>query len=105
MSKGAKEAVLGELHVKIAKVMGKALDTIDKAQATYLEAEDTTELLFPEVSPPLLGVITKFLADNKITCAPDESAELSELEQKLATKRAGRRQRVGNVVQMIQEDD
>lgn len=41
----------------------------------------------PEVSAPLLSVATKFLADNKITCVPEESAALTNLEETFKAKR------------------
>ena len=104
--KAATEDALGQLHNKVAKVMVQALDVYDASQIVYLElteaAHDNPELLEtipdkpPEVSATLLGTITKFLNDNKITCVPEESAGLSDLAQRLQNKR----KRVGNVVHM-----
>lgn len=97
----ATEGALGSLHGKVAKVMTRALDNIEAAQEAYaLTAND--EAICPEVSPALLSVITKFLNENKITCTPEESETMSELERTLAEKRTRRRPRkqVGNVVHM-----
>lgn len=96
----ATEAALGSLHGKVAKVMTRALDNIEAAQEAF--DPTNTEAIVPEVSPALLSVITKFLNENKITCTPEDSAEMSDLERTLAEKRTRRRPRkqVGNVVHM-----
>ena len=96
----ATESVLGELHNKIAKVMTKALDNFEAAQDAYDPLQEGS--ILPEPNASLLSVITKFLNENKITCAADESEAVSELEARLAGKRTGRRARrqVGNVVHM-----
>jgi len=100
----ASEKNLGSLHDKVAKVMVNALEVVEKAQQVYLElpVEDTVGPA-PEVSAPLLGVITKFLADNKISCVPEESAGMSELAQRLANK--NKRKTVGNVTHLTGTDD
>lgn len=96
MSKNAaSEELLGELHTKITKVMIKSLEQVEKAQDTYDDTpDDEKELVRPEVSASLLSAMTKFLADNKITCNPAEGSKMSELEQRLRRKK----QAVGNVV-------
>jgi len=99
-TKAATEEVLGELHGKVATVMTGALATIEKAQDAYLKAESPTGAA-PEVSAPLLGVITKFLNDNKITCVPAESTDMSDLAKRLANKRKS----VGNVVHAFKADE
>lgn len=93
----AKEEALGVLHSKVATIMTGALDVFEERQKEYLNGnvEDA-----PEVNASLLSVITKFLSDNKISCAPEESAEVSELAQRLKNKR----RRVGNVVHLVNED-
>lgn len=96
----AKEGLLGNLHNKVARVMVNALDVHEKAQENYLKSEDE-DAIEPVLSAPLLGVITKFLNDNKITCVPEESAGLSELEERLKNKR--NRRAVGNVVHLTDE--
>lgn len=105
--KAATEEELAGLHSKIAKVMVRSLDNIEKAQIVYesMELEQIKELDLrpPELSAPLIGVITKFLNDNKITCVPAESQELSDLATKLEQKRNKRRVSVGNVVHLEQE--
>lgn len=47
-----------------------------------------------EANPALLTAVSKFLKDNNITCAIEDSKEMSELEERLSKKR----KRVGNVV-------
>lgn len=98
--KAAKEQVLGDLHSKVAKVMHNALDVIDAQQEEFLRGthEDTEA---PAVNSSLLSVITKFLADNKITCVPEESQEVSELAERLKNKK---RRRVGNVVHLHEDE-
>lgn len=98
----ATEAQLGELHSKVAQVLSNALKVVEKAQTMYLESDVPLDVM-PEVSAPLLSVATKFLADNKITCTPDESSALSDLDKTLTDKRAkreGKRLSVGNVIPM-----
>lgn len=111
MSKlSATEDSLGELHSKVAKVMKGALDVFDRAQEVYLartqmlsENPDDPDLVIatadikePEPNASLLSVMTKFLADNKISCAPSESKELSSLESILSNKKE--RRKISNVV-------
>lgn len=94
-TKAASESVLGELHRKIAKVMSDSLEVVEVAQSRYLENENEVDVP-PTVPAALLGVMVKFLADNSITCAPEESTELTELEKKLEARKSKRRT-VGNV--------
>ena len=103
MSKSAaNEETLGALHNKVAKVMTNALDVFEAAQDAYLEKEDKVDEIVPEISASLLGVITKFLNDNKISCVGTESQEMSDLEQRLKNKQ---RKRVGNVVHAFGTDE
>jgi hypothetical protein len=108
MSKGAAtEQALGELHAKVAKVMTNAIVQIEHAQSLYeaMPDEDKQEKGLidpPALSAPLMGVMTKFLADNSITCAPDASEEVTGLERALANK-AKRRRQVGNVTHFVDE--
>lgn len=109
----APEQMLSALHAQIARVMKQELDVYEAAQKWYLEwdgqpvaDEDADTLVFPEppqMAPALLSAITKFLKDNSITAAPEDSEELTELEEALQKKRDGRRARVGNVVPFVQE--
>jgi hypothetical protein len=103
MAKGtATESALGELHGKVAKVMTRALDQLEKQQDEWEQAQalDVVEPP-PAVNPSLLSVMTKFLSDNKITCDPADSGAMSELEKKLAERRTKRR--VGNVTHIFEE--
>lgn len=103
----ANEEVLGKLHEKVATVMVRALEQIEVAQDKFDEvaadgpAEDAV-LIRPDVSPALLSAMTKFLADNKITCNPAESKSQSALEERLKGKK---RRSVGNVVAFASDDD
>jgi hypothetical protein len=103
-TKAATEGQLGELHNKVATVLTNALKVVEKAQDRYLMEEDVPlEMPLPEVSAPLLSVAAKFLADNKITCVPEESSALTDLEAQLEAKRKrreGKRLAVGNVIPM-----
>lgn len=94
------EEELGTLHAKVARVMVKALDGIEKAQNDFENGVIEVPI---EPSAPLLGVITKFLNDNKISCVPSDSETLSDLEQRLQKKRQKRA--VGNVVHLHDDVD
>jgi hypothetical protein len=98
----ATESALGDLHSKVAKVMVNALDKVIELQNNPAIGDNGEPVDVP-VNPALLSVITKFLDSNKITCAPEAGNTMSELEQKLAAKKATRRQ-VGNVVHLEQLD-
>lgn len=100
----ATEAQLGELHSKVAKVMKRALDVADIAMERY-EADESGELIQPEVSATLLGAITKFLKDNSISAAPEDSNELSDLQRTLAEKRQRRQLRVVGGVSHTDPED
>lgn len=105
-AKAATEGVLGELHNKVAKVMINVLDNIETAQERWAEAEPQPDVPLenpPEVSPAMLSAMTKFLSDNKITCQPEESENVSDLAQRLKEKR--RRKSVGNVVPLVPDLD
>lgn len=116
----ATEDDLGKLHNKIAKVMTSALTQIEAAQEQFdkleleLDAGDVSDpeavaevlKLRPDVSPALLSAMTKFLADNHITCNDAEGAT-SGLKDALNGKRkrsaTGARIGVGNVVPFDKE--
>lgn len=106
MSK-ATETSLSELHGKLAKAMLQALEESDEAQVLldiYTEELPTEVYDFlkskAQDNPSLLTAITKFLKDNKITCAPEDSKDVSELRDRLSQKR----RRVGNVVPFNEEE-
>lgn len=104
----ATEKELGELHGRVARVMNKALENTEIAQDVYQTVAENirnspdelvTELPeVPVVSAPLLSAIAKFLSDNKITAAPEDSKDLKDLQDRLAQKR--KKRAVGNVVHM-----
>ena len=95
-TKAASVGKLGELHNKVAQVMSDALDVVDTAQRRYLENEEAVEPPAP-VPAALLSVMVKFLSDNSVTCAPEESKGLSGLEQKLEARKSKRRVGASNV--------
>lgn len=109
----ANEGMLSALHAQIARVMKKELDVYEAAQNWYLKwdgqpvmDEDQDTPVFPEppsMPPALLSAITKFLKDNSITAAPEDSEELSELEEALQKKRDARRVKVGNIIPFEKE--
>lgn len=113
MSKNAAtESDLGALHSKVAKVLTGALEVLDRSQEVYMAQTDllaqnpddpdlvaaSLDLKAPELNASLLSVMTKFLADNKISCAPEESTELTGLASIL--KQKGRRRQIGNVTHL-----
>lgn len=115
--KTATESKLGELHAKVADIM---VNTLDYYERTAHEHDERVELAKEEQNPELLPIterpiappalltaITKFLADNKITCAPEDDNSLSELEDRLAKKRKRGRRGLAVVggVDMSPEDD
>lgn len=101
-SNAANEQELGALHNITAKVLKQTLDVFDMAQLAYLEtgglvreADDEAGIKAkyaepPTLAPAMLATIIKFLKDNDITAAPEESDQLSDLEAALAKKRARR---------------
>lgn len=102
----ATETKLGDLHNKIATVMGNALDHIEKQQLAYGQAIDAAiELNDPEavpasepnVNPALLSVIARFLDSNNITCVPETGNVMGELERKLKQKKERRLKVVGGI--------
>ena len=115
MSKNAAtEDELGALHAKVAKVMSRAIDQIDRAQdmfdvqmGAFEQLPDEDKVIAPieppTLSAPLMSVMTKFLADNNVTCAPADSQGLTGLEQALANKK--KRKSVGNIVSMTEYDE
>ena len=102
MSK-ATDKLLGELHGRLAKSMLGALQASEQAAALLEEygeelpgAVQAFLVKTADANPALLTAVAKFLKDNKITCAIEDSEEMSELEQRLAKKRE--RKSVGNVI-------
>ena len=100
--KTATDKQLGELHGVLAERMKLALESADSAQ--YLLDEFAEDLPTPVIeylekqtaaSPALLTAVAKFLKDNSITCAVEDSAEMTDLQKRLKEKQ--RRKKVGNV--------
>lgn len=94
MSK-ATETQLSILHARVAESMTNALEQSDIATSLIERYKDLglphDIMKFLEdaatVNPSLLSAATKFLKDNNISCDASESSELSELEDRLKSKR------------------
>lgn len=77
MSRG-NESALGEMHGKLTRYYNKRLDS---------ELEEDKDELAIGISPAELTAMNNFLKQNSITCAIEESEEMTELQAKLAEKR------------------
>lgn len=116
-SNAANEQELGALHNITAKVLKQTLDVFDIAQKAYLatnglqrqgDEEAGIEPLYadpPILAPAMLAAIIKFLKDNDITAAPEDSEELSGLAQSLAQKRARRKAPDVSTVPHTEDDE
>ena len=95
----ASEAVLGDLHSRVARVFTKVLQTYEKR----LDVLDTikTEELTEEVlallmssdnmpNPAMLAAVTKFLRDNTIAFDTCEIEVMSATQERLNARRAKR---------------
>jgi precorrin-6B methylase 1 len=97
--KAANEAVLGDLHARIADVFTKVLQTYEK-RLDVIEnidpdqlTEDVLTLLMSDSSmpsPAMLSAITKFLKDNEIAFDVPELEALSATEERLQARRSKR---------------
>jgi hypothetical protein len=103
----ASDKELSALHKKLSESMIKALDSASSAEYLITKYEgslpnDVTDYLErqTDISPSLMTAVAKFLKDNDITAAKDDSAEIGELEMRLAAKQD--RKRVGNVVPIVE---
>lgn len=92
----ATEGKLGDLHNKMAMVMGHALDQVElqqqaynaqMAQAIENEDPDSAPAAEPNLNPALLSVIARFLDSNKITCVPEAGNAMGDLERRLEEKK------------------
>lgn len=97
---------LGKLHRRLVNSMNSALEASDTAQDLldgYPELPAAV-LSFLEkhamANPALLTSIARFLKDNSITCAVEDSEEESELQTRLNKKR-----KVTNVANVSYIDD
>lgn len=98
MSKHAStEARLGHLHQRVTE---RLIEEIDRTHITEINEEGAEVQKEVPLSVGILNAAVSFLKANEITCNEDTSA-VSELSEKLAAKR---RRRVGNVVQLHEED-
>lgn len=104
----ATDKQLGELHGKLAQSMLRALNAADDAQILLDNHSDelpdaVVDFLEKQAgaSPALLTAISKFLKDNDITCATEDSETMTDLEKRLQNKS---RKRVGNVVTLDAND-
>lgn len=104
----ATDKELGELHAVLAKRMRLSLEAADAAE--YLLSEFGEDLPTPVIeylekqsaaSPALLTAVAKFLKDNDITCAVEDSEEMTDLQKRLSQKQ--KRKSVGNVSYIDEE--
>lgn len=100
--KTATDLELGQLHSLLARSMQRALTSSDKAAELLDEfIQDLPQPVIEylqesvDISPALMTAVSKFLKDNAITCAIEDSEEMTDLQKRLANKT--RRKRVGNV--------
>ncbi len=99
------EKQMAKLHKKLTEKMLDALSASDSAiglLSTYPDLPNPVkEHLKKEAdaNPALLQAVSKFLKDNDITCLPEESEKMSELERRLKLKRS-----VGNVAHIDKEE-
>lgn len=110
----ATESKLGELHNKVATVMGTALDQLHSQQIAYdIAVQKATEEQDPELmpvsepnlNPALLSVIERFLTNNKITCVPEAGNAMGDLERRLAEKKERKANRLKVVGGVDHEED
>ena len=97
MKQKATDKELGELHSLLAKSMKAALEASSEAQDLLDACVDSGEELplaveaflerAADANPSLLTAVAKFLKDNNITAAIEDSKDMSELEQRLKKKR------------------
>lgn len=93
MSRG-NEGQLGMMHGLLTKYYIKRLEAEVTAEDN---AEDDMLDLMLGLSPAELTAMNNFLKQNDITCALEESEELSELAQALENKRKRGRDKLANV--------
>lgn len=100
--RAADEAALGTLHATVAAVFQKVLEGYHTraeiaASLTKEEMQEMAEkgldpeLLLKEPNPAMLAAVTKFLKDNEITADADEVDGVRTMTDRLAEKRARRR--------------
>lgn len=106
----ATDRELGELHSLLARSMKDALQSSDEAKSILEACHESGEELPPFVeaflekaataNPALLTAVAKFLKDNNITAAVEDSEEMSDLQKRLKDKR---RHSVDNVVPITED--
>ena len=85
---------LNALHAKLAQHMARALEQQDTAKLLITDFPDLPEPVIKFLenaasdNPALMTVIAKFLKDNSITSAPEESKDLTEIQKLLKNKRS-----------------
>ena len=80
MSKSTKQDVMNEIHQKVARSINKRLDG---SRIKGEEGEDDIEV---GPSDADLALAIKFLKDNSIFSAPEQSDETAEIQKKLAAR-------------------
>ncbi len=105
MSKNAaKEGQLGGLHSLVAIVLGTQIS--HKVKIPVFDAngeialDENDEPITKEIydaSPQLLATAIKFLKDNEITATAEQSAEVANLEDEVAARRARNTERKAKI--------
>lgn len=108
----ATDKELGGLHSLLAKQMREALESSNEARDLLDALAANGEELPPAVeafleksasaNPALLTAVSKFLKDNNITCAIEDSEDMTALQRQLKSKK---KHSVGNVVALDTEKD
>lgn len=83
----ASESILGNLHERLAETY---LDLL-KGRPVFDEAGEEVGRI--PLGAADLQAINKFLKDNDITCAPDDSGKLAEIEERMRERNDRRTQR------------
>lgn len=83
----ASESILGNLHERLAETY---LDLL-KGRPVFDEAGEEVGRI--PLGAADLQAINKFLKDNDITCAPDDSSKLAEIEERMRERNDRRTQR------------
>lgn len=87
----ASEAILGNLHLKVAQVMLTTLERMDVDIQTASDEDIIDGIIAVEPSAAFLSAVIKFLKDNDITATASEGEGVSALSKKFEQMRAGKR--------------
>lgn len=77
----APEEKLGSLHSLIADTL------IEQLEGTPIQDVETGEIIGREIDPRIISAAISFLRDNKITKNPFLDEKISEIEERLASRK------------------